>query len=110
MSSELQRFNGQNKLALWAQRVTDCRNSGLTVKAWCAANEICEQTYYRWQRRIYAMAQAEQAQRFADITPPSKSTSGSIAVVVRSGNIEAEVHNGADAATVEVVLRVLRSC
>ncbi len=110
MGSELQRFNGQNKIAVWAQRVSDCRNSGLTVKAWCAANSVCEQTYYRWQRRIYAMAQAEQEQRFADITPPARRTSGNVAVVVRSGNIEAEVHNGADAATVELVLRVLQSC
>ena len=110
MSSELQRFNGQNKLSVWAQRVSACRNSGQTVKAWCAANEICEQTYYRWQRRIYAMAQAEQEQRFADITPSARHISGNIAVVVRSGGMEAEVHNGADAATVELVLRVLQSC
>ena len=51
MGSELQTMNGQNKLALWAERVSACRSSALSVRAWCKENDICEQTYYRWQRK-----------------------------------------------------------
>ena len=35
MSKDLQTLNGQNKLALWAGRISECRNSGQNVKAWC---------------------------------------------------------------------------
>ena len=35
MGRELQTLNGQNKLALWAGRISECRNSGQNVKTWC---------------------------------------------------------------------------
>lgn len=35
MDKDLQTFNGQNKLALWAGRISECRNSGQNVKTWC---------------------------------------------------------------------------
>ena len=47
MSRELRTINQQNKLALWAKRISECRNSGMAVKVWCRENGICEQTYYK---------------------------------------------------------------
>lgn len=32
MSRELQTLNEQNKLALWAERITECRSSDQSVK------------------------------------------------------------------------------
>ena len=110
MSQELQSLNEQNKLALWAERITECRSSGQRVKAWCKEHGICEQTYYKWQKRLFEMAQARQAPQFAEVTPIRPISSGSIAVTVRIAGAEAEIHNGADAATVETVLRILKSC
>ena len=60
MGKDLQTLNGQNKLALWAGRISECRNSGQNVKAWCRENGVCEQTYYKWQKRLFEMAQAQQ--------------------------------------------------
>jgi len=48
MSTELQQLNEQKKLTLWAERITECRNSGLTVKTWCKENGVGEQSYYKW--------------------------------------------------------------
>ena len=110
MGKDLQTFNGQNKLALWAGRISVCRSSGQNVKAWCRENGICEQTYYRWQRRIFEMAQTQQEVRFADVTPVQTARCGNVAVTVRIAGAEADIHSGADAATVETVLRVLKSC
>ena len=109
VSRELQTMNQQNKLVLWAGRISECRNSGQNVKAWCRENGVCEQTYYKWQRRLFAMAQAQQAVQFAEVTPPAVRCSN-VAVTVRMGGSEAAVHSGADAATVETVLRILKSC
>ena len=58
MSKDLQVMNGQNKLALWAERVSACRNSGLGVKAWCRENGVNEQTYYKWQKKLFTIAQS----------------------------------------------------
>ena len=110
MGRELQTLNGQNKLALWAERISECRNSGQNVKTWCKENGICEQTYYKWQRRLFEIAQAQQKVSFAVVTPVQPVRSGSVAVTVRISGAEADIHSGADAVTVETVLRILKSC
>lgn len=72
MSKDLQTLNGQNKLVLWAGRISECRNSGMTVKAWYREHGVCEQTYYKWQRRLFEMAQVQQEVSFAEVTPLQK--------------------------------------
>jgi len=82
----------------------------MSVKAWCSENGICEQTYYKWQRRLLEMVQAQQEVRFAEVTPMQPNRCGNVAVTVRIIGAEADIYAGADAATVETVLRVLKSC
>ena len=110
VSRELQTMNQQNKLALWAGRISECRNSGQNVKAWCRENGVCEQTYYKWQKRLFEMAQFQQEVQFAEVTPVQSVHHGNVAVTVRIAGAEADIHSGADAATVETVLRILKSC
>ena len=110
VSRELQTRNAQNKLALWAGRISKCRNSGQNVKDWCKENGICEQTYYRWQKRLFEIAKAQQEVQFAEVTPVQPVRSGNVAVTVCIAGTEADIHSGADAATVETVLRILKSC
>ena len=96
------------KLAVWAERISACRNSGQGVKSWCRENHICEATYYKWQRKVFELIQTQQV-HFAEITPQPQ-PGGNIAVTVRVAGAEAEIYSGADAQTVELVLRVLKSC
>ena len=110
MDRELQTLNGQNKLALGAGRISECCSSGQKGKDWCRENGICEQTYYKWQRRLFEMAQAQQEVSFAEVTPLQAVRSGKVSVTVRMAGAEADIHSGADAATVETVLRILKSC
>ncbi len=109
METGLQTVNQQRKLSEWAERVSACRRSGLSVKTWCRENGVSEQTYYKWQRRLYELTQNQQENRFAEVTPPALKRSG-IAVTVQCGGVELAIHNGADAATVEAVLRAVKSC
>ena len=110
MSSALQMFNEDNKVSEWAARITECRNSGLSVREWCGINHICTQTYYRWQKRLFEMAQAQQEIQFAEVTPVRPVDCGNVAVTVRISGVEADIRSGADAATVEMVLQILKSC
>lgn len=111
MSTELQQLNGQNKLAVWAERISECRSSGLSVRTWCKENGVCEQTYYKWQKKIFTMAKAQQGLQFAEVTPVITMNSNSqIAISIHAGGIAANVHNGADPTTVESVLRILKLC
>lgn len=56
------------------------------------------------------MAQAQQEVQFAEVMPVQAVRSGKVAVTVRIAEAEADIHSGADAATVETVLRILKSC
>lgn len=108
MVNELQQLNHESTLTLWAERIAECRNSSLTVTQWCKENNVCVQTYYRWQKKLFAMAQTQQESRFAEITPVS--FSGNIAVTLRMAGMEAAIHNGADPATIKTVLQGLKIC
>ena len=110
VSRELQTMNQQNKLALWARRISECRSSGQNVKVWCKENGICEQTYYRWQKRLFEIAKAQHDVQFAEVTPVQPVRDRNVAVTVRIAGAEADIHSGADAGTVEMVLRFLKSC
>ena len=111
MSTELQQLNEQNKLAMWAGRISECRNSGLTVKRWCKENGVGEQTYYKWQKRVFALAKAQHETQFAEITPvPTGYETASVAMTVHVAGVSADIRNGADLSTVEAVLQILKRC
>jgi len=111
MSTELQKLNVQTKMSLWVERISACRSSGMSVKEWCKENCVCEQTYYKWQRKIFAMAKAQQETQFAEVTPVMATQSkNQVAVSVHVAGITADIHNGAHPGTVESVLRILKLC
>ena len=58
------------------------------------------------------MARTQQKAQFAEITREQQKVSDpqGIAVTVRIGEIQVDVHSGADTAVVETVLWVLQSC
>ena len=56
------------------------------------------------------MAQAQQEVQFAEVTLTRSVCDHNVAVTVRLAGVEADIYSGADAATVETVLRLLKSC
>lgn len=38
--------------AVWETRISDCRASGQSVVAWCAAHQINPRQYYYWLRKL----------------------------------------------------------
>ena len=114
MEQSLQAMSRRERLENWTAKIMACRGSGMTVRAWCQENGLSEKTYYYWQRRLFqTLSEQQQAVRqpaFAEVTPVQAVRSGSVAVTVRIAEAEADIHSGADAATVETVLRILKSC
>ena len=113
MEQSLQVMSKQERLENWTARIMACRGSGMTVRAWCRENGLSEKTYYYWQRRLFQTLSEQQVSHktaFAEITPPQPVCSVHVAVTVHISGVEADIHNGADASTVETVLRILKSC
>ena len=107
MSSGLQRINTGNRLVAWAERVSACRSSGLSVKDWCRENGVCEQTYYKWQRKLLAAVEEQQRVQFAAV--PVSVSAGAVAAV-EYRDLRVEVYAGADRETLAALLQAVREC
>lgn len=53
MGRELQMLNQQEKMEVWSKRISACRDRGQSVKNWCRDNNICEATFYKWQKKVF---------------------------------------------------------
>ncbi len=106
----------QAQLAEWRTRVTECRSSGMSVRAWCAEQNIGYKTYYRWEREILqiageALATAPRREDatpvFAELPAPAKKQKPTLAATVRIGVASLDVYSGADAEIVTALCRAL---
>jgi hypothetical protein len=109
------------RLRIWAQQVHECQQSGLSIRKWCETNGVEPKTYYYRRKRVreelLEYAGPGSSLQVGDYEPKplempvfaafQMPRTGRAAVTVQVGAHVAEVHNGADAETVEGVLRAL---
>ena len=43
----------ESNMIKWRQQVNECRNSGMTIRAWCAREGISEDSYYCSQSKVW---------------------------------------------------------
>lgn len=79
----------------------------MNVKDWCRANGVCEQTYYRWQRKLYELTVSQAEPVFVEM--PVRSTLSTTATIV-SGELSIDIHHGADSETIFAIIRALKQC
>ncbi len=116
---DIQKLNKSERLGEWAQMISQCRNSGMTVSAWCREHDINTKTYYYRLRRLceaipeptkpdnLSLPTGATEPLFADVTPAELTKRGPAAINIRMGSTEVEIRNGADAVTIEAALRAL---
>lgn len=107
MSRELQALNTHSKLQQWMAQVADCRNSSLTVRDWCREHDVCPQTYYKWQRRVYEYAKSQQPQ-FAEVATPGRESCKRPVATLKSGGMEADIYSGIEKETLELLCGIMR--
>ena len=102
----------------WKSLISECQSSGMTVRDWCRANSICEQTYYRNLRRLreeicrslpVPAAEPEKPVVFSQLEVKAPVPGVQAAVIIHLPSATLEVHNGADRQTVEAVLLALKT-
>ena len=106
MSKGIQIIKENNNLAEWSRQVEECRNSGLSG---CERHQIAVSTFHYRRQKVWKALQ--NSSQFVEV-PLSfdESHNNNIAALVKIGSICAEVHNGADEATLAALFRVLKSC
>ena len=110
MEESLQTLSANQRLAEWGDRISTCRYSGMSVRNWCREHGISEKTYYYWQRRVFQAVTAQQISCFAEVPLMSRSDRPEVLATLRLGGMEADIYTGANAAAIETICRVLKSC
>lgn len=104
----LRQMKHEAKAAEWRTKIRDCRNSGLQIKEWCAANGINVKTYYRWQRQIWdeeTGKERKEPPKFIEL-PEIKleGESKSIGIIIRNGGWQIELPNNANPELVRQIM------
>ena len=90
----------------WQQRVLDCQNSGMSVKAWCQQNGISTGTYYFHLRKIRESVLEEN--QIIPLEPPKPVSSTGIRI--ESAGITITLPENAAPEQLAAVLAALKSC
>lgn len=110
----------QYRLSRWAPIIKECKSSGMTVKAWCAQNNVNEKQFYYWQRRIREKLCSTvienkvsiQTPTFVPMTKPKNTgqligTSFQPDMVLGYGDIRVEISNSTSPQLLVEVMKVM---
>ena len=90
----------------WQQRILDCQNSGMSVKAWCQQNGISTGSYYFHLRKIRESVLEEN--QIIPLEPPKPVSSSGIRI--ESAGITIILPETISAEQLAAVLSALKSC
>ena len=102
----------------WKALIKERQSSGMTVAAWCKANGICEQTYYRNLKRLREelcenlpapINVPEKPVTFKKLEVAAPLPNTQAAVIIRLPQATLEINEGASQQTVQAVLLALQS-
>lgn len=113
MTKGLRVVKENSNLAEWTRQVEECRNSGLSVREWCEQKGIAQSTYTYRQNKVWKALNQQRSNSFVEMSleeSPDMAVENRIAATVHAGGVHAEIHNGADEATLTALVRALKSC
>jgi len=116
---EITKIKTRFRMEHWIPLIKECQNSGLPVRSWCSLNNVSEQSYYYWLKRIRKVAYEQQIpaiQRelpkpveFAKLQVNTNVPNKDASVIIHLPSVTLEVKEGASQQTVEAVLRALKN-
>ena len=116
---DIKKLNKTGRISEWAQMVSQCRNSGKTVTAWCEEHGINIKTYYYRQKSVceaipdmdrpvkLSYPSSDTEPTFTEVRTIGRYEKRDAAVTVRFGCAEMDIRNGADPKVIEATLRLL---
>ncbi len=103
-----------NRAAFWRERVAEHERSGLTVREYCRRAGLNEHSFYNWRAQLQrASAERKTAPasvQFAVIEAPKSVVTAPVPIeITLPVGEQIRIAEGADAATVRLVLTALRA-
>jgi transposase-like protein len=92
----------------WQQLISEYKQSGLTVKAFCQKQGVSEALFYSWRKRVAAEDQPAQFALVATNGMAPRAPALQPLQLVLAGGERLEIPSGTDEATLRTVLGLLR--
>jgi len=102
-------MNENERNEQWRERIRAYRDSGQTMRAWCAAQEIPFNQLKYWLRKLSSSKRKASATTWVTVTPASHPSPEASSLVVRIGNASIDIRPGFDASLLTQVVRVLEA-
>ena len=102
---DIQSINDDIKTRQWIERIKECRKSGLPVRS--RQNNICEQTYYCWLRKLRKMAIESGAVQVPSFVSVDQSTLDKQNIIITKGDVHIEFPCDTDIGTVTNIIEAL---
>ena len=90
----------------WQRRISDCQSSGMSVKAWCEANNVPRGSYYAQLRKL----RETMLTAVVPLSLPPEEPDHTGEIRIESGEIRVTFPAGASAEQLTAVLTALKSC
>ena len=90
----------------WQQRIMDCQQSGLSIKAWCHEHGVATSSYYHYLRKI--RENMLQEKQIVPLKLPKPI--GSSEIRIEFGEITVSLPETVSAEQLTAVLSALKSC
>ena len=87
----------------WSARIQECRESGMSVSAWCRENGIAAKTYYYHLRKLREKLCEQIPVAVTEVPENTDSV-----ITVSSGSIHVEIRASAPAEGIAAVVRALK--
>ena len=89
------------KREFWSKLIAEQETSGQTIRAFCKEHVVADHTFYYWRKRL----QPSEAVQFAELKTVARAAP--LELILSSGE-QLRICNGVDAATLRLVLDVVR--
>ena len=103
----VQSINNDIKTKQWMKTIKECRENVLPVKTWCKQNNVCEQTYYKWLKKLRTMAVESGAVSVPTFVPIDQSNLKKENIVITKGDVRIEFSCHTDIKTITNIIGAL---
>lgn len=99
---------------LWRDRIEECRQSGLSIKAWCSQNGLKNTTFHYWVKKLKTLEHQEAgANTFAEVVllPETRNNTKCLVKAELSlsyGNFSINIPDGFNPTTLTELVKVLQ--
>ncbi|MEG0470348.1 MAG: hypothetical protein RR562_10610 [Longicatena sp.] len=108
---DVQKVSNEVRMRKWMTIIDECVKSELPVRTWCNQNNISEQSYYYWLKKIRTQAVQEITSSQVSFSPiPIQEVckpKSSLIISITKGDIHIEVPDTIDHTVLENIVRTL---